>query len=181
MEIMKRGIRIKRCALCDRYFILVDNRKRDYCDRPYKGKRTSKQIRAKKKFNQSVGDDIYLLQFQTIYNRMYSRYHRMNSWESDRSTNKLTEEQFKAWISEASKARKEYKSGAISGDELVKRISEEAMRKIWRIIFMPQGDQYLDFTNYLKLQHAENNNRFTMTFSEIEAVLRFTLSSSCMK
>lgn len=53
MEMMKRGIRVKRCALCDRDYVLADRRKRDYCDRPYKGKRTCKQIGAKQKFNLS--------------------------------------------------------------------------------------------------------------------------------
>lgn len=122
MEMVKRGIRIKRCALCDRYFVLADKRKRDYCDRIYKGKRTCKQIGAKQRFNESVSDDIYLLQFQTIYNRMYSRYYRMDAWDSDKPTNKITEEQFKAWTDMASKARHEYKAGSISGEELVHRI-----------------------------------------------------------
>lgn len=122
MEMTKRGIRIKRCGLCDRYFVLADKRKRDYCDRIYKGKRTCKQIGAKQKFNQSVEQDSFLQEFQRIYNRMYSRYYRMDAWDSDRQTNKLTEEQFKAWVSEASKARHEYKAGGISGDELLCRI-----------------------------------------------------------
>jgi hypothetical protein len=47
MEMIKRGIRIKRCGLCDRYFVLADKRKRDYCDRVYDGKRICKQIGAK--------------------------------------------------------------------------------------------------------------------------------------
>lgn len=89
MEMIKWGIRIKRCTLCDRYFVLVDKRKRDYCDRAYKGKRTCKQLGAKQKFNESVSDDTYLLQFQTIYNRMYSRYYRMDAWDSDKPTTKL--------------------------------------------------------------------------------------------
>lgn len=122
MEMIKRGIRVKRCALCDRYFVLADKRRRDYCDRVYKGKRTCKQIGAKQKFNESVNDDIYLLQFQTIYNRMYSRYYRMDAWDSDKPTNKITEEAFKAWTDMASKARQEYKAGKINGEELVRRI-----------------------------------------------------------
>ena len=124
MEMIKRGIRIKRCGLCDRYFVLADKRKRDYCDRVYDGKRTCKQIGAKQKFNQSVEDDTYLQEFQRIYNRMYSRYYRMDAWDSDRQTNKLTEKQFKAWTEIASKARLEYKLGEISGEGMVKRISE---------------------------------------------------------
>ncbi len=124
MEMIKRGIRVKRCALCDRYFVLADKRRRDYCDRLYDSKRTCRQIGAKQKFNQSVEDDIYLQQFQTIYNRMYSRYYRTDAWDSDRQTNKLTEEQFKAWIAEASKARQEYKVGKITGKALIARITE---------------------------------------------------------
>ena len=126
MEMIKRGIRIKRCGLCDRYFILADKRKRDYCDRIYKDRRTCKQIGAKKRFNQTVEADPYLQEFQRIYNRMYSRYYRMDAWESDRQTNKLTEAEFKAWTDLASKARQEYKLGDIDGETLIKRISENA-------------------------------------------------------
>lgn len=122
MEMIKRGIRVKRCVLCDRYFVLADKRKRNYCDRAYKGKRTCKQIGAKQKFNQSVEQDSFLQEFQRVYNRMYSRYYRMDAWDSNEPTNKITEEQFKAWISGASKARQEYKAGAISGEELLQQI-----------------------------------------------------------
>ena len=55
---------------------------------------------------------------------MYSRYYRMDAWDSDRSTNKMTEKQFKAWTDMASKARQEYKQGTITGEELLKLISE---------------------------------------------------------
>ncbi|NLB56449.1 MAG: hypothetical protein GX811_11950, partial [Lentisphaerae bacterium] len=60
----------------------------------------------------------------TIYNRMYSRYYRMDSWDSDKSTNKITAEEFKVWTDMASKARHEYKAGRISGDELLERIGQ---------------------------------------------------------
>lgn len=122
MEMVKRGIRVKRCALCDRYFVLADKRGRDYCDRIYSGKRTCKQIGAKKRFNKSVEDDAYLQEFQRIYNRMYSRFYRMDAYDSDRQTNKLTEEQFKVWTDMASKARHEYKTGRINGEEMLRRI-----------------------------------------------------------
>ena len=123
MEMIKRGIRVKRCALCDRYFILADKRRRDYCDRVYGGKRTCGQLGAKKRFDKTVGDDTVLQEFYKIYNRMYSRHYRMDAWDSGRETNKLTKEQFKAWITEASKARQEYKAGEITGEVLIARIS----------------------------------------------------------
>lgn len=53
---------------------------------------------------------------------MYSRYYRMDAWDSDRQTNKLTEEQFKYWVSEESKARQAYKAGEISSEEFIKRV-----------------------------------------------------------
>lgn len=49
----------------------------------------------------------------------------MDAWDSDRQTNKLTEEQFKAWTDIASKARLKYKQSKISSEELLRRISEK--------------------------------------------------------
>lgn len=122
MEMLKRGIRIKRCALCDKYFVLADKRKREYCDRIYKGNRTCKQIGAKLKFNKSVEEDTYLQQFQTIYNRMYSRYYRIDAWDSDRPTNKISEEEFKKWSSHASQLRLDYKENKLDGEEIIKAL-----------------------------------------------------------
>lgn len=36
MQIMKDGRQIKRCKNCGKYFVLRDNRKREYCERPFK-------------------------------------------------------------------------------------------------------------------------------------------------
>lgn len=125
MEMVKRGIRIKRCGLCDRYFVLADKRKRDYCDRIFENGRTCKQLGAKKRFHENVEADIYLQEFQRIYNRMYSRFYRMDAWDSEFQTNKLTETEFKAWTSMASKARQEYKQGMICGENMVRMISDD--------------------------------------------------------
>lgn len=122
MEMLKRGIRIKRCALCDKYFVLADKRKREYCDRIYKNNKTCKQIGAKLKFNKSVEENVYLQQFQTIYNRMYSRYYRIDAWDSDRETTSITEEEFRHWSSHASQLRLDYKEGNLDGEELVKAL-----------------------------------------------------------
>ena len=119
MEMLKRGIRIKRCALCDKYFVLADKRKREYCDRIYKNNKTCKQIGAKLKFNKSVEEDIYLQQFQTIYNRMYSRYYRIDAWDSDRETNKLSASEFRDWSNSATDVRASYKAGNITGEAMI--------------------------------------------------------------
>ncbi len=130
VEMVKRGIRVKRCGLCDRYFVLADKRRRDYCDRVYKNGRTCKQLGAKLKFNETVDNDMYLQEFERVYNRMYSRYYRMDAWDSDRQTNKMGEVQFKAWTDAASQARRAYKAGEISGEDLVRRILGESEVRI---------------------------------------------------
>ena len=124
MEMIKRGILVKRCALCDKLFVLADKRKRDYCDRIYKNNRTCKQVGAKLKFNKSVEEDNFLQEFQRIYNRMYSRYYRIDAWDSECETNKLSEKEFREWSALASKLRLDYKAGSINGDEMIDALSK---------------------------------------------------------
>lgn len=125
MEAVKRGIRVKRCGLCDRYFALTDKRRRNYCDRLYDAKHTCRQIGAKQKFSQSVENDPFLQEFQRIYNRMYSRYYREDASGSDSVTKKLSVEEFKTWTASASELRRAYLRKEISGEELLSRISED--------------------------------------------------------
>lgn len=53
-EMLKNGQYVKRCKLCGRYFVLTDKRKRDFRDRPYKDKRTCKQVGAKLFFEKGL-------------------------------------------------------------------------------------------------------------------------------
>lgn len=71
-EMLKSGQYAKRCKLCGRYFVLTDKRKRDFCDRPYKGKRTCKQVGAKLFFEKGIEADRFLQQYLTEYNKVYS-------------------------------------------------------------------------------------------------------------
>lgn len=52
-------------------------------------------------------------------------FYRMDAWDTERQTNKLTEEDFKTWTEMASKMRLAYKQGEISGEDLIKKISEK--------------------------------------------------------
>lgn len=125
MEAVKRGIRVMRCALCDRYFALADKRKRSYCDRLFDGRHTCKQIGAKRKFSQAVDGDPYLQEFQRVYNRMYSRYYREDALYGDSGTKKLSADEFKAWTAAASELRRAYRRSEISGEELLARIADD--------------------------------------------------------
>lgn len=129
MEAVKRGIRVKRCALCDRYFALADKRKRSYCDRLFDKKHTCKQIGAKQKFSQAVDGDPYLQEFQRIYNRMYSRYYREDAGDGSSGTKKLSAAEFKAWTAAASELRRAYRRKEIGGEELLRRIADDSAVK----------------------------------------------------
>ena len=122
-EMLKNGQYVKCCKLCGRYFVLTDKRKRDFCDRPYKGKRTCKQVGAKLFFEKGIEADTFLLQYLTEYNKVYSRrYRAAGKYAGEHSGRDLTEEQFKAWSSAASQARRDYVEGKISGEEMLARV-----------------------------------------------------------
>lgn len=46
---------------------------------------------------------------------------------------------------------------------------------------MPQGDKYIDFTNFLKAKHSTGTDFLSLTFAEIETVLGFYLPGSTRK
>jgi|LSQX01.2.fsa_nt_gb hypothetical protein len=122
-EMLKNGQYVKRCKLCGQYFVLADKRKRDFCDRPYKGKRTCKQVGAKLFFEKGIEADAFLQQYLTEYNKVYSRrYRAAGKYAEEHSGRDLTEEQFKAWSAMASQARRDYVEGKISGEEMLARI-----------------------------------------------------------
>lgn len=113
-EMLKNGQYVKHCKLCGRYFVLTDKRKRDFCNRPYRGKRTCKQVGAKLFFEKGIEADTFLLQYLTEYNKVYSRRYR--------AVGKYAEEQFKSWSATASQARRDYVEGKISGEEMLARV-----------------------------------------------------------
>ncbi|OPX83587.1 MAG: hypothetical protein A4E53_04534 [Pelotomaculum sp. PtaB.Bin104] len=116
-------IDFKRCKLCGRYFVLADKRKRDFCDRPYKGKRTCKQVGAKLFFEKGIEADEFLQQYLTEYNKVYSRrYRAAEKFEVEIGGKDLTEEQFKVWSAAASQARRDYVEGNISGEEMLAKM-----------------------------------------------------------
>lgn len=119
MEMVKRGIRVKRCGLCDRYFVLPDKRKREFCDRIYKNKRTCKQVGAKLKYNDTLENDVFLQDFKRIYNKLYSRFYRSDSWEQEGDSMKISQEEFKLWSQRSSEARLRYCKREITGEDLL--------------------------------------------------------------
>ena len=125
-EMLKNARFIKRCKLCSRYFVLNDKRKRDFCDRPYNGNRTCKQVGAKLFYDQGMQGNDYLLAFLTEYNKVYSRRYRAdNKLPEEFSGKDMSTEEYAQWAKLARQARSDYLDGKITGEEMLEKIKME--------------------------------------------------------
>jgi hypothetical protein len=126
IEMLKQGIQVKRCALCDRYFVLIDKRKRQFCDREYENGKTCQDIGPLLRYEQSLEADEYLQKFETEYNKVYSRFYRADGkTDAEFSGKDMTREEFRAWSKAASKAKADYQRKLITGDEMIKIVKRQ--------------------------------------------------------
>ncbi len=122
-EMLKNGQFVKRCKLCNRYFVLTDKRKRDFCDRPYKDGRTCKQVGAKLFYDKGVAGSTTLLAFLTEYNKVYSRRYRATcKSETELSGKDMSAEEYASWAKLARQARSDYLDEKITGEEMLAKI-----------------------------------------------------------
>lgn len=120
-EMLKRGVQVKKCKLCQRYYILQNKHETDFCDRIYKGRQTCKQFGSKQAYNKRVAADPVLIEEQRIYKKIYAR--------GDRPFEKLPNSKFynisfTQWSKIVSDLKKKYLSGEITGEELLDGIKE---------------------------------------------------------
>lgn len=109
-SLIKLNVRVKKCKNCDKYFILKGDYATDYCDRIPDGQKfTCKKIAAMKARKKKVQNNPILKEYEKAYKRMYARL----------SNHKLSNEDFRLWVEDASRKRDsaaaEYSSGP-SGD-----------------------------------------------------------------
>jgi len=121
MEMLKRGVQVKRCRLCGRYFVLIDKRKREYCGREYSEGKTCQEVGPMLHYEQRLEADIYLQKFETEYNKVYSRFYRADGKTNAEFSGKdMTREEFRTWSKSASKAKADYQRGLIAGDKMLR-------------------------------------------------------------
>ena len=122
LELLRRGMQVKRCKLCGRYFVLTDKRKREYCTRVYDEKgRTCQECGGKITYNKDKGVDDTLRQYETEYNKVYSRFYRADGkYPEEMSGKDITSEQFRAWSRAAAAARRDYRANRISAEDLMR-------------------------------------------------------------
>ena len=123
---LKQGIQVKRCALCDRYFVLIDKRKRQFCDREYENGKTCQDVGPLLRYEQSLEADEYLQRFETEYNKVYSRYYRADGkTDGEFSGKDMTRDEFRIWSKAASKAKADYQRKLITGDEMIEIVKRQ--------------------------------------------------------
>jgi hypothetical protein len=115
-EMLKQGLRVKKCRLCNRYFILQSKHETEYCDRIYRGKRTCKQFGAKKVYNERVAADPVLQEYQRIYKRYFARGGMPFENYPDSRFYNIS---FGKWSKAANELRQRYCNGEITGDALI--------------------------------------------------------------
>ena len=118
-EMAKQGLRVKKCGLCERYFILQSKHEAEYCDRIYRNNRSCKQFGSKKAFNERVAADPVLKEYQRIYKRYFARGDRPFDKYPD---SKFYNISFDKWAKIATELRKQYRNGEIDGDTLIEKM-----------------------------------------------------------
>ena len=123
LQMLKAGISIRRCRVCERYFILRTRHVRYYCDGVGPDGQPCKQIGRALTHSSKLEEDMFLQQYQTERDKVYSRYYRADGkFDVELSGKDLTKEQFDVWSSAAKESRKKYLAGEITGEELMAKV-----------------------------------------------------------
>lgn len=126
LELVSRGLAVKRCKLCGKYFVQKTKHKTEYCDRKTENGRTCKQVGPKMIFNAQ------LEKAENAPLKEYERIRRMKQQQLERDRNKETAETigqaqaaFDAWSIPAIAARERFVAGEISEESFLTEIKNQ--------------------------------------------------------
>lgn len=89
--------------------MLIDKRKRQFCNREYENGKACQDIGPLLRYAQSLEANECLQKFETEYNRIYSRFYRADGkTDAEFSGNNMTRDEFRKWSKAASKAKADY-------------------------------------------------------------------------
>lgn len=125
LELVSRGLAVKRCKHCGKYFVQKTRHKTEYCDRKTENGRTCKQVGPKMIFNAQ------LEKAENAPLREYERIRRMKQQQLERDRNRETAETmgqaqaaFDAWSVPAMAARERFVAGEISEEKFLTGIKK---------------------------------------------------------
>ena len=108
-HMLNSGITMRVCQNCNQLYIVTGNYDTKYCSRVNeKGKSCSSQG-AKRHFTANLNKDMYLKEYNRIYQRLYAKLERKTLSVAD----------FDRWTEAAAENRKKYKAGEISGEQFL--------------------------------------------------------------
>ena len=123
LELVSRGLPVKQCKYCNRYFVQKTRHSTEYCDRKTENGRTCKQVGPKAVFN------TLLKKPENAALKEYDRIRKAKQQKLERDRNKETAENagkaqaaYDAWSEPAMAARERFVAGEISEEEFLKGI-----------------------------------------------------------
>lgn len=108
-DCVTRGIPLRRCRNCGRYFPLTGRVTAEYCSRPNPGKKPCRNTAAVQKWEESRREDLVFKEYRREYKRRFA-------WIR---AGKLSEEEFAEWSRQARSKKAECEEGGISLEEFV--------------------------------------------------------------
>lgn len=114
--------RVLECPCCGKVFVPKSNRAEVYCDRVLIDGKTCKQIAPKLMRKYKQMNDPVLEEYERAKNRNYKRVERYENADGNSSVMWLTFNEYKSWLDKASKMKRRYLQGEISGYEFMKII-----------------------------------------------------------
>ena len=107
-ECVTRGIPVRRCKNCGRYFPLLGRITAEYCSRPNEKRKACRDAGAAMMWTKSQTENLGFREYRREYKRRFS-------W---RKAGKITELEFAAWSKQARAKKDEYEAQKITLDEL---------------------------------------------------------------
>lgn len=118
-EIMVRGLRIKRCKNCGRYFIPKKGNV-DYCHRRFTDDgKTCAQVGYAQTFAKSVKNDELLQAYTRAYKAHYARMSKPR-----KKTANITREDFEAWYTQAKQKLEQARNGSLEAEAFIQWLKQ---------------------------------------------------------
>ena len=108
-ELVKNGYRIKKCGMCNKYFLIITARDVPYCKNINESGYSCAKLASIEKYKESLNDP-FLKEYNKITVKMYQRYYRVNDVWSDQelSGKDMTFDEYFEWSQKAQDLRRDY-------------------------------------------------------------------------
>ncbi|MEG0272753.1 MAG: DUF6076 domain-containing protein [Hydrogenoanaerobacterium sp.] len=123
LELVSRGLPVKRCKLCGKFFVQKTRHKTEYCDRKTENGRTCKQVGPKIVFNTELAkpENATLKEYDRIRKMKQQKLERDRNKETGRAVGKA-QAVYDAWSEKAAELREKFVRGEIPEEELLREL-----------------------------------------------------------